>query len=49
MAGKRAQAQKLSDASLGKFDVDQSQIAFRETHNSAAEMRNKNRVGQGIF
>eukprot|EP00435_Cladocopium_sp_Y103_P052245 s3076_g16.t1 len=49
MAGKRAQAQKLSDASLGKFDVDQSQVAFRETHNSAAEMRNKHRVGQGIF
>ena len=49
MAGKRAQAQKLSDASLGRFDVDQSQIAFRETHNSAAEMRNKHRVGQGIF
>eukprot|EP00438_Fugacium_kawagutii_P029454 Skav212646 [mRNA] locus=scaffold681:67737:68372:+ [translate_table: standard] len=49
MAGKRAQAQKLSDASLGKFDVDQSQVAFRETHNTAAQMRNKHRVGQGIF
>ena len=49
MAGKRAQAQKLSDASLGKFDVDQSQVAFLETHNSAAQMRDKHRVGQGIF
>lgn len=49
MAGKRAQAQKLSDASLGKFDVDQSQVAFREMHNTAAQMRNKHRVGQGIF
>lgn len=49
MAGKRAQAQKLSDASLGKFDVDQSQVAYLEMHNTAAAMRNKNRVGQGIF
>lgn len=49
MAGKRASAQKLSDASLGMFDADQSQMAYLDMQNTAAEMRNKNRVGQGIF
>ena len=43
MAGKRAQAQKLSDASLGKFDADQSRLAYLEMQKSAAEVRNKNR------
>ena len=28
LANKRAQIQKLSDASLGKFDVDESRVAF---------------------
>ena len=28
MANKRAQIQKLSDASLGKFDADQSRVAY---------------------
>lgn len=49
MADKRGKAKRLSDASLGKFDVDQSQIAYLDMQNTAAEMRNKNRVGQGIF
>ena len=43
MAGKRAQAQKLSDASLGKFDADESRLAYLEMQKSAAEVRNKNR------
>ena len=43
MAGKRAQAQKLSDASLGKFDADQSRLAYLEMQKSAEEVRNKNR------
>mmetsp|Transcript_44693 Transcript_44693/g.83458 ORF Transcript_44693/g.83458 Transcript_44693/m.83458 type:complete len:376 (-) Transcript_44693:107-1234(-) len=43
MAGKRAQAQKLSDASLGKFDADQSRLAYLEMQKSAAAVRNKNR------
>ncbi|CAE7241558.1 Scn11a [Symbiodinium natans] len=46
MAGKRAQAQKLSDASLGKFDADQSRLAYLEMQKSAAEVRNKNRSAQ---
>ena len=41
--------QKLSEASLGNFDRNQSQTAYLEMQNSAAQMRNKNRVGQGIF
>lgn len=49
MAEKREKAKKLSDASLGKFDADASQIAYLDMQNTAAEMRNKNRVGQGIF
>lgn len=49
MADKRDRAKKLSDASLGKFDADQSQIAYLDMQNTAAEMRAKNRVGQGIF
>lgn len=49
MAEKRDKAKKLSDASLGKFDADQSQIAYLDMQNTAAEMRAKNRVGQGIF
>ena len=31
MANKRAQIQKLSDASLGKFDADQSRVAYLDT------------------
>ena len=46
MAGRRAQAQKLSDASLGKFDADQSRLAYLEMQKSAAEVRNKNRSAQ---
>ena len=46
MAGKRAQIQKVSDASLGKFDADQSRLAYLEMQKSAAEVRNKNRSTQ---
>ena len=43
MAGKRAQAQKLSGAALGKFDDDQSRLAYLDMQKSAADARNKNR------
>ncbi|CAK9032533.1 Uncharacterized protein SCF082_LOCUS20113, partial [Durusdinium trenchii] len=43
MAGKRAQIQKLSNASLGQFDADESRLAYLEMQKSAAEARNKNR------
>ena len=49
LAEKREKAKKLSDASLKKYDADASQIAYLDMQNTAAEMRNKNRVGQGIF
>jgi len=49
MAEKREKAKRLSDASLKKYDADASQIAYLDMQNTAAEMRNKNRVGQGIF
>ena len=34
---------KLSDASLGKFDADESRLAYLEMQKSAEEARNKNR------
>lgn len=46
---KRFEKQKLSEASLGNFDRNQSQTAYLEMQNTAAQMRKKNRVGQGIF
>jgi len=49
MAGKRAKAQKVSDATLGKFDADKSMDAYLDMQKSAEELRNKHRVGQGIF
>lgn len=37
------EAMKLSDASLGKFDADESRLAYLEMQKSAEEARNKNR------
>ena len=49
MAGKRGKNQKVSEATLGKFDADKSMDAYLEMQKSAEELRNKHRVGQGIF
>mmetsp|Transcript_8152 Transcript_8152/g.19458 ORF Transcript_8152/g.19458 Transcript_8152/m.19458 type:complete len:163 (-) Transcript_8152:262-750(-) len=49
MADKRAHAAKLSDASLQKYDAEQSRSAYMESQNKAAQAREKNRAGSGIF
>ncbi|CAE7234129.1 Scn11a [Symbiodinium sp. CCMP2456] len=49
MADRRARAKKLSDASVASYDAEKSRSAYMDSQNKAAEARNKNRVGSGIF
>eukprot|EP00439_Symbiodinium_sp_Y106_P063027 s1124_g9.t1 len=49
MADRRARAKKLSDASVATYDAEKSRSAYMDSQNKAAEARNKNRVGSGIF
>ena len=49
MYGKQKRKEKLSDAQLGKFDKDKSRDAYLVMQQEAEQMRNKHRVGQGIF
>ncbi|CAJ1408075.1 unnamed protein product [Effrenium voratum] len=49
MYGKQKRKEKLSEATLGKFDGDKSKAAYEDMQRTAELMRNKNRVGQGIF
>ncbi|CAJ1408080.1 unnamed protein product [Effrenium voratum] len=49
MYGKQKRKEKLSEATLGKFDGDKSKAAYEDMQRTAELMRNKNRMGQGIF
>eukprot|EP00434_Breviolum_minutum_P028617 symbB.v1.2.025321.t1/scaffold2451.1/size78874/6 len=49
LADKRAQKGKISDALVGKFDAEESRSAYLESQSRAAQARDRNRTGSGIF
>lgn len=49
LADKRAQKSKISDALVGKFDPEESRSAYLESQTRAAQARDRNRTGSGIF
>jgi len=49
LVAKRAQAKEASNASVGCFDTDSSRNAYFQSQQQASAVKNKNRLGSGIF
>lgn len=49
LADKRSEKGKISDALVGKFDAEESRSAYLESQTRAAQARDRNRHGSGIF